>query len=64
VLTPENDELKADLRGDLAGILTVANNTKRPVPSGNGLSNTVGKTQVKLVAGACNHRQHTVCVEV
>ncbi|PRH84789.1 hypothetical protein C5L14_24940 [Labrys okinawensis] len=30
VLTPENDELHIDVRGDLAGIPTLATNTKNP----------------------------------
>jgi len=34
VLTPEDSELKIDLRGDLAGILAIATNAKRPLASG------------------------------
>ena len=52
VLTPEDGELKIALRGDLAGILAIATNGKRPTPAGNGLSEKLAsKTQVQLVAG-------------
>ncbi len=45
VLAPEGDQLKIDVRGDLAGILTIALDRKRP-------SETDGRAeQVKLVAG-------------
>ena len=55
VLTPEDGELKIDLRGDLAGILAIATNGKRPIPAGNGLSEKLAsKTQVQLVAGERN----------
>jgi len=44
VLTPQDDELKIDLRGDLAGILAISLKTKTPA-TGTGVS------QVNLVAG-------------
>jgi site-specific DNA recombinase len=45
VLTPENDELKIDVRGDQAGILEVSLKTKTP-------ATRAGESQVKVVAGA------------
>ena len=56
-LVPENGRLEIELAGDLAGILALASGSKKPVSVRDGL-------QVTLVAGACNHRQHTVCVEM
>jgi hypothetical protein len=50
VLTPEDDELSVYLRGDLAGILTLAQNKTKPlarVAMGSG----VLAQQVSLVAG-------------
>ena len=44
-LTPENGELRVDLKGDLAAILNMATN-KKPADEVHGLE------QVKLVAGA------------
>ncbi|WP_454819262.1 recombinase family protein [Labrys neptuniae] len=46
ILTPEHGELQIDVRGDLAGILTLATQTKTPAACATGLS------QVKMVAGA------------
>ena len=46
VLTPEKDQLRIELRGNLAGMLTVAQQTKRSPETGN-LS-----LPVQLVAGA------------
>ncbi len=45
VLTPENGELKVDVRGDLAGILRIATNAKTPGAFASGVS------QFELVAG-------------
>ena len=50
VLIPEDGALKVELRGDLAGILTLCSQSKNP----SGLS-PEGLEQVKLVAGARNH---------
>jgi len=47
VLTPANGELKIDLEGDIAYILTLASERKKPAALGDGLIE-----QVKLVAGA------------
>jgi hypothetical protein len=44
ILTPEDDELQIDVRGDLAGILTVAVKAKTPATKAGG-------TQVEMVAG-------------
>jgi len=50
VLTPDQGQLRIDLRGNLAAMLSAATNAKRP-------SDTDGlHLQVKLVAGACNQR--------
>ena len=49
-LTPENGDLRVDLKGDLAAILNMATN-KKPADEVHGLE------QVKLVAGARNPRQ-------
>jgi len=57
IVTPEDGELKIALRGDLASILAIATNGKRPTPAGNGLSEKLArKTQVQLVAGKRNQR--------
>ena len=46
VLTPENDDLRVDLKGDLAAILTIAQNGRKPATiSRDGLE------QIKMVAG-------------
>ncbi len=46
VLTPENGELRIDLKGELASILTLSTGSKKPVDlSGDGLE------QIKMVAG-------------
>ena len=48
VLTPDQDELRIELRGNLAAMLGAATNAKRSPETGN-LS-----LQVQMVAGACN----------
>ncbi|MGB2715421.1 MAG: hypothetical protein WBC51_14665 [Vicinamibacterales bacterium] len=50
VLTPEKGQLRIDLRGNLAAMLTVAQQTKRSPETGD-LS-----MPVQMVAGACNQR--------
>jgi len=50
VLTPVKGELKIDLQGDIAHILTLASANKKPAALSDGLIE-----QVKLVAGARNH---------
>ncbi|MEJ2120847.1 MAG: hypothetical protein P8Z76_09080 [Alphaproteobacteria bacterium] len=52
VLTPENGELKIDLQGDIAHILTLASERNKPAVLSDELIE-----QVKLVAGARNHRE-------
>ena len=44
---PENGELSIDVRGDLAGILSISQKTKNP-------ARLTGSSQVKMVAGARN----------
>jgi hypothetical protein len=56
VLTPEDGKLRIDLRGELAGILALCADKRKPGSvSGTGLAE-----QVKLVAGARNHRDLTL----
>ncbi len=59
VLTPENGELRIDLHGDLAGILALAADGKKPAAMSRD-----GLEQIKVVAGACNHRELTLAVPV
>ena len=59
VLTPENGELKTDLQGDIAHILTLTSESKKPAALGDGLIE-----QVKVVAGARNHLYRTLFVWV
>ncbi|ASV84823.1 recombinase zinc beta ribbon domain protein [Ochrobactrum quorumnocens] len=44
ILTPGEDELQIDVRGDLAGILAISLNTKKP-------ATRAGSSQIDLVAG-------------
>src|SRR6516165_3849916 len=57
-LVPQGDGLRVDLKGALAGILQLAADGKKPAAMGDGLE------QIKVVAGKCNHRRHTVCIAV
>ena len=50
VLTPEKGQLRIELRGNLAAMLTAAQQTKRSPETGDLL------VPVQLVAGACNQR--------
>ena len=63
VLTPVEHKgrktLSIDLHGHIAGILAMAANTKKP-PQKDGFS----EESIKLVAGARNHRELTLTVEV
>ena len=54
ILTPAEGRLEVELRGDLAGILAVsqAGRTKA--------SSKEKALQIKMVAGACNHREFTL----
>jgi hypothetical protein len=56
LLIPENGKLAIELAGDLAGILALASDSKKPVSQRDGLS------QVTLVAGVRNHLYRTVFV--
>jgi hypothetical protein len=57
VLTPEGGQLRIDLTGALAGILSLAQKGERPRPKDEARA-----SQVKLVAGARNHRELTLLV--
>ncbi|MFN8683589.1 hypothetical protein ACDP63_20995, partial [Paracoccus sp. P2] len=58
VLTPGEDRIEIDVQGDLAGILTLSAQRKNPAADAAG-------AQVKMVAGARNHRdQHSLEVLV
>jgi hypothetical protein len=50
VLKPDGEGLKITLKGDLAGMLSAARDSKRSPDTGDLL------VQIKLVAGACNRR--------
>jgi hypothetical protein len=50
LLEPDGDQLKITLKGDLAGMLSAARDSKRSPDTGDLL------LQIKLVAGACNRR--------
>lgn len=47
ILTPVEDELLIDVRGDLAGILAISLNTKKP-------ATRAGSSQLEMVAGTCS----------
>ena len=58
-MVPEDGQLRVEIRGALAGILALAaqnNKTARVGPDG---SASVLQQQIKLVAGARNHRELT-----
>jgi site-specific DNA recombinase len=55
VLTPDEGQLRIDLRGNLAAMLTAAQKTKRSPETGDLL------LPVQLVAGACNHHYPQLC---
>jgi hypothetical protein len=50
ILLPDGNQLKITLKGDLAGMLSAARDSKRSPDTGDLL------VQIKLVAGACNRR--------
>jgi site-specific DNA recombinase len=50
VLQPDGDQLKITLKGDLAGMLSAARDSKRSPDTGDLM------VQIKLVAGACSRR--------
>ena len=58
VLVPEAGALRVDLCGEIAGILRLRDQSKKPTEISGGLS------QLKLVAGARNHRELTLSVPV
>jgi hypothetical protein len=55
LLEPDGDELKIILKGDLAGMLSAARDSKRSPDTGGLL------VQIKLVAGACNKLYRQLC---
>lgn len=57
IRTPSDDGMRIDLRGDLAGILTIASGTQKSANAGMG-SRFDPKSQVQMVAGACDRRRH------
>ncbi len=55
MLTPEHGELRVDVRGELAGILAMATDSKEPATTvGDGLQ------QMKVVAGARKQRESLI----
>lgn len=54
-LTPVDGELRIDPKGDPTGILAVAAEKERGAPEIRDASQ-----QIKLVAGACSHRELTL----
>ncbi len=54
VLTPEDGELRIDLKGELAGILAMSSGGKKPAAAMRD-----GFEQIKVVAGARNHLYRT-----
>jgi site-specific DNA recombinase len=59
-LVPEEGELRVELKGELAGILALAADSKKP----GDLSATGLAEQIKMVAGTRNHRQFIACVQI
>ena len=67
LLTPEDNELHIDVRGDLAGILTVAVKAKTPATraggsqvemvAGTGSDQNLRQSQVEVVAGGRSHQK-------
>ncbi len=55
LLEPDGERLKITLKGDLAGMLSAARDTKRSPDTGDLL------VQIKLVAGACNRLYRRLC---
>ena len=55
----QQGKLDIDLYGDLAGILTLAGKKNAPLDQ-----NDKSVQQVKVVAGARNHREFPICVPV
>jgi hypothetical protein len=55
LLEPDGDKLKITLKGDLAGMLSAARDTKRSPDIGDLM------VQIKLVAGARNHLNLEFC---
>ncbi|MBO0128008.1 MULTISPECIES: recombinase family protein [Agrobacterium] len=66
ILTPEDGELKIDVRGDLAGILGISLKVKRPagvagrsqveMVAGTGIGQNLAGCQASMVAGGRNHQ--------
>ena len=58
-LVPENGELRVEIRGALAGILALSAPNNKTARVGTDGSVSVLLSQIKLVAGARNHRELT-----
>jgi site-specific DNA recombinase len=56
-LAPENGELRVEIRGALAGILALSAPNNKTARVGTDGSVSVLLSQIKLVAGARNHRE-------
>jgi site-specific DNA recombinase len=59
VLTPVEGELSIDLHGEIAGILSICDDRKKPASSSKRRAE-----QIKVVAGARNHRELTLQVMI
>ena len=58
-LVPEGSKLRIDLTGELAGILSLCQESKKPGHDGQAHAE-----QIKMVAGAGNHRELTLQVPI
>ena len=58
-LVPEDGELRVEIRGALAGILALSAQNSKTARVGTDGSMSVLEQQIKLVAGARNHRELT-----
>jgi hypothetical protein len=54
ILTPQDEELTLSIKGELAGILNLCSDRKKP-----GLSDRASAEQIKMVAGARMHLYRT-----
>jgi site-specific DNA recombinase len=59
-LVPDGSALRIELRGELAGILALASESKQA----RGRETASLAEQIKMVAGICNHRRYEISVLV
>jgi hypothetical protein len=59
VLTPIDSHLRVEVRGELAAILALGDGRRNP-----GTTDQDSVEQIKMVAGARNHREFPICVVV